>query len=287
MKRPTSFAPSCFEPTASPHDAACRLIAAYRELGTMADPVGWTQRAVSADIGLPRDDVEHALASAAARIAAAIDARAGFFDRHPYHNRRHFCEVALAAHFLCRWHDLAPRESRRVLLAALVHDFEHDGRPGAAFDYEARSVAAARPLLREAGLDESAIDELSALVLATDFGEGVRAAVALHRWHLAGGSTPLPPHPAGLAALAREPRLARAAVLLCEADVLPSVGLTAEHAMALQDRLSQEWQRPLLTRDKLRFLDDVVASGTVGAFFMPNVQALRHALQEGLRGLGR
>jgi hypothetical protein len=277
----------CFEPTASPHEAAQRLIAAYRGLGDMAAPVTWTQRAVSADLGPPQGEAERALDLAASMLAAEVDARAAFFDRLPYHNRQHFCEVALAAHFLCRWHDLAPREARLVLLAALVHDFEHDGRPGRAFDYEARSVTAAGPLLRDAGLDDAACEALSALVLATDFAQGVPNAVALHRWHLSGRAAALPPHPAELAALAAQPRLARAAVLLCEADVLPSIGLTLDHAMQLQDRLSHEWQRALPPQDKLRFLDDVVASGTVGAFFMPNVLALRQSLLESLRGRGR
>ena len=67
-------------------------------------------------------------------------------------------------------------------------------------------------------------------------------------------------------------------MLLCEADVLPSLGLTLSHALRLQDRLAREWGRQLPADDKLRFIDDVVATGVIGDFFLPNVLANRRAL---------
>jgi hypothetical protein len=49
----------------------------------------------------------------------------------PYHNFRHTLHVVWLCHKACRYYQeqLAPRQMRNLLIAALFHDFDHPGRP--------------------------------------------------------------------------------------------------------------------------------------------------------------
>lgn len=265
----------------SPRHAAQALVAAFDEAARSPRPLGSTCAAVSAAIGAPVDAADEAVHRASLTIARAIDEQHVHFDRHPYHNRQHFCEVVLTAHFLCRLHGLPARDARRVLLAATVHDLEHDGMPGRAFAYERRSVARGVPFLARAGVDETECQALAALVVATDPRQGVLTARQIHRWHDGGRKHPAGDVPAPeMLALVDDPSLARAAAILCEADVLPSVGLSVTQALRLQERLAREWGCTLSPVDKARFIDDVVGAGVIGDFFLPNVLEIRQALLE-------
>lgn len=218
-----------------------------------------------------------AIARAGTRIAQWLDQRARQIDRHAYHNRQHVCEVMLAAAFLGRLHRLAAPQLQLLLLAALVHDLDHPGRPGPHFAAERRAVLRAQPFLQGAGVPPEVQQQLAALVLATEPNEGVPCALAAAgAGHSASG--PLPPAAPELQLLHEDGALARLACLLCEADILPSVGLTPAYALALQGRLAREWARPMTTMDKLRFVERTLALGTVGAFFLPNVLQLRQTL---------
>jgi hypothetical protein len=49
----------------------------------------------------------------------------------PYHNFRHMLHVLWLCHKACRYYQnqLAPRQMRNLLIAALFHDFDHPGHP--------------------------------------------------------------------------------------------------------------------------------------------------------------
>lgn len=255
---------------------AAEIVAVYRAIDGLAHKVSWAQQQTERLLCAGGDP---ALAAASRAIAAAIDADPGFYDRHPYHSRQHFCEVMLAAALLCQVHRRSARESQLVLLAALIHDFDHDGKPSRDFRLERTSLDHAAPFLASAGVGPDARGQLAALVLATEPRDGVRAALLARGFHAHGA--PLQPRadvPAELAALAHDAALARLAVLLCEADILPSVALTFAHAMHLQDLLALEWGRPLGPKDKLVFLDSVLSAGVISAYFLPNALAIRQAL---------
>lgn len=221
-----------------------------------------------------------AVARAGTRIAQWIDQQARQIDRHAYHNRQHVCEVMLAAAFLGRLHRLAAPQLQLLLLAALVHDLDHPGRPGPHFAAERHAVLRAQPFLQGAGVPPEAQQQLAALVLATEPNEGVPWALAAGAATPQASSTPsaAPPAAPELQLLRQDAALARLACLLCEADILPSVGLTPAYALALHARLAAEWGRVLAPSDKLHFVERTLAQGTVGAFFLPNVQRLRQAL---------
>jgi len=231
---------------------------------------------ISRSIGLPETDP---LLLAGRAIARDIDRGVGAGVAAGYHNAQHFLEVMLSALYLARLARLDSQRTTRVVSAALMHDFHHDGSRGTVspFRLERQAVQKAGPYLRAAGVDDDECLRLEALVLATDPSTGVPFARACAADHAAGGSVAplaeaLPPP---LGRLLLESDLAHDAVLLAEADVLPSIGLTMEHAEQLQSRLAIEWGTTLGREHKLQFIDRVASEISVASFFIPNIQAFR------------
>ncbi|CAN5875815.1 hypothetical protein BH11PSE8_BH11PSE8_20650 [soil metagenome] len=272
----TQASPLHFTPGQSAEAVATRLVGVFRHIDALPDKVQWAQAETTrciADGGLP------ALRRAGHAIAAAIDAEAAFFDRHAYHNRQHFCEVMLATCLLSQVNRLTAYEAQLLSVAALIHDLGHGDLPTQRFGAERLSMERAIPALDAAGVDSSDIARLTALILATEPVDGVRVALTARQFHRQGLHAPVIPERAcELGQLANDEVLARLAVLLCEADLLPSIALTFEHGMNLQGRLSEEWGRPLTAADKSKFVDQVLASGLIGEFFAPNVAAFRREL---------
>jgi hypothetical protein len=110
---------------------------------------------------------------------------------------------------------------------------------------------------------------------------GRRFARECHLHYAAGGPRPsLSGIPAPLAPLADDAGLALQAVIVGEADVLSSAGLTVQYGEQQQEKLAEEWRKPLGADHKLRFLNQVFQEFTVGHFFSPNLRALKNAAQE-------
>jgi hypothetical protein len=222
-----------------------------------------------------------ALAHAGRAIARDIDRGVGIGVAAGYHNPQHFLEVMLSTRYLARLVGLDARRSLRVVTAGLIHDFHHDGSRGAAapFRLELLALEKAAPYLAEAGIDADTRAGLEALVLATEPRTGVPYARAcwLHHRGLGSAAAPSPGLPRGIEPLARDAELAADAVLLAEADVLPSIGLTLAHADKLQARLAAEWGMALGRDDKLQFIDRMVSEISIAKFFIPNVQRLRQS----------
>lgn len=222
------------------------------------------------------------IARAGHRIAQWMDEHAVQADRPAYHNRQHVCEVMLVAAFLGRLHGLSASDRQLLLLAALVHDLDHPGRPQRDFVAERHAVLRSQPFLAGGRVPPAGQQRLVALVLATEPYEGVPYALACQAKPLDPSLPPAPVAAPELQLLQADPALARLACLLCEADILPSVGLTPDYALALHARLAAEWGRSLAPADKLRFVEHTLTLGTVGGFFAPNVHRLRHALIAGV-----
>lgn len=253
------------------------MIACFRVAAGLPQKVSRCFRATIRVTGL---DAQDPLAIAGGRIAADIDTGMGAGEVNPYHNRQHFCEVLLSALYLSQLAALAPREQAQLLLAALVHDFHHDGRgnKGAPFRLEKLAIAAAQPYLQAAGVAEDERVKLAAVVMATEVSSGVPFSRQCYRYFFEGGTAP--PAAAGELPkmLAQDARLALQAVLLTEADVLPSVGLTVDYAELSQENLSREWGRPLNAADKLFFLEHVFQDFVVGSFFSPNLENIKREM---------
>ncbi|MET0962012.1 MAG: hypothetical protein ABWY05_04235 [Noviherbaspirillum sp.] len=263
---------------AGPAAAAAAIVAAFSRLAAAPAPLVTAWTLAMQVSGVDAAEPLHRAGMAAARD---IDAGIGAGCGNGYHNSRHFCEVLLCTLAIAQLAGLDRQEQPLVLLAALLHDFHHDGRPRLQpFRHELCSVAASLPYLEAAGVGAAERAVLATLILATDSVHGVPLARCCHGWH-SGMATPppAPPRPE-LASLASLPRLALMAVVLAEADVLPSVALTPAHAALTTARLEAEWNTVLGTRGKVDFIDRHIGALQAARFFEPNLRAVRQASLE-------
>ena len=261
-----------------PAQVAEAMVACFARLGARPDRLENAHALALRSIGLAATEP---LALAGQAIARDIDHGVGAGVANGYHNPQHFLEVMLSALYLARLARLDARRSARVVTAGLIHDFHHDGSRGSSAQFRLELLAwqKAEPYLRRATVDAAMCDGLEALVLATEPRVGATYARACWK-HLRGAGPAahrganLPPQ---IERLSADSELAADAVLLAEADVLPSIGLTLAHADTLQARLAAEWGTMFGHEDKLQFIDRMVSETVVSRFFIPNVQRLRHS----------
>jgi hypothetical protein len=262
------------------------LVRCYQALAAVPDKVRTCLAAALDAAGLAPDAP---LCRAGLQIARDIDAGVGAGTANAYHNTQHFCEVLLNALYLTRLAAAEPQPTREILLAALVHDFHHDGTTNGtiAFRLERLAADATLPYLEAAGVAPPERARIVSLVFATELTTGMRFARQCHL-HFSAATPPpsLDGIPAPLAAVASDAGLAREAVLVGEADLLSSVGLTVRYGQLQQQKLSDEWRKPLGADHKLRFLD-LFDEFPISRFFSPNLRTLKRAARaEHERGSG-
>jgi hypothetical protein len=256
------------------HEAADEIVRIFAAIEDLPEKVSFVFDTLVISLALQSDDP---LVAAGYRLAQTIDHDTPRF-KPPYHNQQHVCEVMLCCHYLALRLKLNKCETIEVLLAALFHDFQHDSEtPGnSLFCLERNSFNLAEPYLFDAGITSNQRRKLAALVLATNPKAGLPIAHACYRhFH---DDAPLPEIPASaheLACLCDNSVTAKQALLLCAADLLPSLGLTIDYALMLQKKLALEWRTTLGTEDKLRFIDNTRHIFIVCDFFMPNIDRLR------------
>ena len=261
-----------------PAPVALMIVAQFKSFLTRADRLEHGYTMAMRSLAVPTIEP---LQQAGLGIARDIDGGVGAGVVAGYHNAQHFLEVMLSALYLARLGALEAGRAARVVTAGLVHDFHHDGSRGttAPFRLEKLAVQEALPYLRQAGVPAAERARLETLILATEPRSGVPFARACWMHHC--GSAALPKFsaalPAPLERLLSDADLAQEAELLAEADVLPSVGLTVQHAEQLQARLAAEWGTTLGRADKLQFVERMVGDISAAAFFVPNMLGLRDA----------
>jgi hypothetical protein len=278
-----SAAPFAVPPGASPELVADQIVACFGAVAALDRPATKVFEAFTAGIGL---DPLDPLITAGSQIAAEIDRGVVGRARNAYHNSQHLCEVVLCSLFLGRQAGLSQARLARVAVAALVHDFRHDGttNAGQAFRLERLAVASARPYLADSGVAPDEMERVAAIVLATDATKGVPYARRCFRFLHRAGTRPEVPAEATddlgpLARLATDPEAAFEAVLVAEADLLPSVALTDAHSLLCQQRLVRENGRVGAgPAEKLAFLDQQSEGFLVSGFFEPNFNRLRRSM---------
>ena len=247
----------------------------FRLLEGLPHPMQWTVHGVSIVCGWAADDP---LALALGAIARSVD-EGELSAPLPYHNRVHFCEVVLGAHFLARSVNLEPAQHTELVVAAVIHDLGHDGSTNRnePFRLERQSHAYARPYLVRAGVSEVRLQRQLALLLATDIMNGLPRVRAWFHYHAGQGPRPGAPEPdPAFELMADAPDLVRGAVMLTEADALASAGLTVERARLQEERLAAEQGRSVRAGDKARYLDTVFPDGFLLAdLFNPNLEQIR------------
>lgn len=276
LKRP----PFCLQPDQTLASVTEGFLDAFDAFRRQPRKVGIAFEALAQSIAADRSSP---LVCAGTELARLIDSGTGAGDGNAYHNAQHFCEVMLSSHFLALLAGLDPSLRAEVLLAALIHDFHHDGSADreTRFRLERLAFARALPELERAGVARDLQQRIGALLLATEASVGAKFTHGCHAHHSQGLPLPAIPAPAPeLALLTRDASAALQALILCEADILPSVGLSIEYALQLQQNLAEEWNTPMGLDDKLKFINQGFAGFTVGALFRPNVERLRQYLME-------
>lgn len=96
-------------------------------------------------------------------------------DRHSahYHHSGHVAHVVMAAGILAAADNLPQADTDLLILAALVHDLDHQGyhRCRALYDPEWRSAQLAKAVLSKHGCDARVAQRLESLLLATSFSD--------------------------------------------------------------------------------------------------------------------
>lgn len=116
-----------------------------------------------------------ALKQACIGLAKEIDASVVGSTEPLYHSRRHFKEVCLALSLLLSagtsqvgW-PITDEEAWHLLLAAIGHDYGHEGRPNRSFgELEQKSCCLTGQFMRQAGMNILVIDRVENLILATE-----------------------------------------------------------------------------------------------------------------------
>jgi hypothetical protein len=271
-------APFSVREGAQPQEVAREIVACFVVVSGLRDRTTRSFRAAMGAARIARDD---ALFRAGEAMARDIDAGIGAGAGNAYHNSKHYCEVVLSALHLSLLGALAKGEQARLLVAALAHDFHHDGKiiHGIPFRLERVAVEATIPYLEAAAVPEDERARIAALILATQVSTAVTFVRQCYRHFFGDDEQPRAPESEPrLALLAVDARLALQAVLLTEADVLPSVGLTEAHGELSQLNLSRERGKELGPTDKLHFLGHVFGDFLVSRFFSPNVERLKQAM---------
>ena len=262
----------------SAESAATDMLLNFSAIRTLPDKVSRSFDAVVRCMGACE---ETPLVVAGRRLSHAIDSGVGAGQGNAYHHAQHFCEVMLGAYFLSLSAPLDANSRLEIVLAALIHDFHHDGKGNGPIPFRLERIAVneSMPYLLEARVSEPQRERVATLILATEMVSGLAITHACHAHHVGGSALPEVHNAAPeLAGLGAHSTLARQALIVCEADVLPSVGLTIEYALQLQESLAMEWGVPLGAQDKFRFIAEAFPGFTMGVFFQPNVERLRQFL---------
>ena len=262
--------------------AADDIVKVFLEINTFSKKVSH-----SLDVLLKSfsSDNKFPLIAVAKAISRDIDAGVGNGASNAYHNSQHFCEVMFCANYLSLKVGLDESTRLEVVLAALLHDFHHNGgRNGTIpFRLERISVDKAIPYLMRENIPKKQQRRITALILATDISVGLLTARACYAHHKTESVLPsLPILAPELGELFTDATMSRQALILCEADVLPSVGLTLDYAQLQQAKLSSEWGIPLSSSDKLHFIANQFRGFVVCNFFQPNVERFYDLLIEHL-----
>lgn len=273
MNKQLSFLPLVVAKTNS-FDSAKTIADYFTYCATLPSPLVSVYRMVMEECGVKADDP---IVTAGMWIAADVDSNIGSGDHNAYHNRQHFCEVLLCTIPLGRATLLTKREQALVHLAALIHDFHHDGKQNRTpFRLEKIALANAMPYLEKAGMSDQEQQVLSALILATAFDEGTAYARHCFEYHFEEGGDP---HAITtgkeMQLLAESPSISLQAMVLIEADILPSIGLTIDHAVKVSERLEKEWAIKLSPWSKARFIEEATKSLKVSQFYLSNMRSIR------------
>lgn len=218
-------------------------------------------------------------------LAHNQDAGIGSDPQVGYHNVQHVSEVLLAAHFIGLLLELPKKQHHLLLLAALAHDYDHDGGVNGErrFHLERHAINQVSPCLQAEGVLPDTQQQLAAMILTTEIVHGLPFARAwFHTWFNGAEAPDLALPAPELACLTTDSTTTYLAIALSEADALASVGLGRSYAELQLRRLSLEWQKPLGKKDLCNYLNKGFGQFLLATYFTPNLERLKASLRQSM-----
>lgn len=176
----------------------------------------------------------------------------------PHHNPHHFHEVVTMAMRLCATHNqiVVAKEKLNaddiliLMIAAAIHDFAHDGQGNVVKGkhtpsrLENKAIEEAKPFLMASGCTEESYEIISALILSTDVshGEGQKSPADIMRdiYIAHGNKGEMPVVEGALSPLVKDKKVSLLALILGEADIAPSTGLSYEFSKIMTVLVAEE-----------------------------------------------
>ena len=230
-------------------------------------------------------------------VAAALDSGEGTGIKGAYHNTTHYFQVlANATHLIIRNNAgandvivLSAHEKGKTLFAALTHDFFYEpggnqDKDGSWVPYRLESISFtnAKPYLEKYGATKSDIDDIRVMLFTTDVTPASKAGSFLRAAHnYLFGRREKPAVTSVLQPVSRilnQPRLARQAAILSDADIMSSTSLSPEYTSAQNAKVENELGRPAGPQNIVNFLQSVAEdqlTTKANRFFYPNMNTIR------------
>jgi hypothetical protein len=175
----------------------------------------------------------------------------------PYHNNHHFREVMTMVICFCAHHNriyqdktLSSDDILTVITAAAVHDFAHDGQGNVTDGHhiisrlEQKAYDETAPFLKAAGADDELCDLIHALILGTDVSKGTEGKSPseilrdIYKAHIGKGEMPFIHD--SMVILTKDMKFALMGLILNEADIAPSTGLSYDYAIKMTVLVAKE-----------------------------------------------
>jgi hypothetical protein len=287
----------------SPAEIAKQLASLYVDYDNHQPQIASIWLAATQAVGL---DATSPFFRAGLKLAQTMDAGEGTGIEFGYHNTKHYIQVLLNATYLALRNQnssnagitLTSDEKGKLLFAALAHDFYYepggnktsDGKP-APYRLEDISFLKARPYLEEQTVSRQDISDVGVMIYGTDVSPASKAGAfvrAAHAYHFENGTMPTVTEVLErVRPVLQNPRLARMAAMLGDADILSSAGFTPDFGDKETVKLRQEWGKTITTRldgaeHTIGFLTNIVQNRFTtpeATFFQPNLEEIRETAQ--------
>lgn len=208
-----------------------------------------------------KDDDKYAIA--AINIAAALDSERqenSDTNENEYHNFDHTFEVMLSSFCMANINNyldyqgaikLSDGDKKVLIIAALMHDFKHTGQGnnGQLCKMELESFNMAEKYLIDAGIDLAKRQIIKAMVLSTDLAlTGYVDDVYKHLF-LNKQKPKVDQKIADFAAYFNDPKTVYLSLILCDADLLSSAGLSYSKMISQTKKIMEEMKKSGISPD--------------------------------------
>ena len=231
-------------------------------------------------------------------IAQNLDKGFYFKKDNQYHNLQHTLEVMLTTYHLILIHNaydesngFTKDETAIMLLAALIHDLNHDGagNQGVGFKLEQNAFDTAKDIFTKYNLSQEEQDIIEILVLCTDINYARSLLKRIKKYYAKKIAKPkIPKKFAKFGLFFKTPKVFDMALTLCDADLIPSSALSLEKTKTSSQKIYNEEMKNNYhnninaTKYFLKFAQNILKNGfesKAGSFYNNNLKEIISSLK--------